>query len=177
MIGNITKIRLRSYICASSDVFLPSISSLTIDRNADNTDFFCAWNNMFINVESGTYFKLKWFLNVCRILIGRKRVHWTILMTSTNFTARGRHCKRKSDRCLWREIWKMCEKTSRYSISYDGFLLKGRSKLSTLWKRTKSTFLMTSSPKHTLICKMFIFQSHKGSFTIIDIYESVHSVR
>ena len=28
MIGNITKIRLRSYICASSDVFLPSISSL-----------------------------------------------------------------------------------------------------------------------------------------------------
>ena len=29
MIGNITKIRLRSYICASSDVFLPSISSLT----------------------------------------------------------------------------------------------------------------------------------------------------
>ena len=30
MIGNITKIRLRSYICASSDVFLPSISSLNI---------------------------------------------------------------------------------------------------------------------------------------------------
>ena len=29
MIGNITKIRLRSYICASSDVFLPSISSLS----------------------------------------------------------------------------------------------------------------------------------------------------
>ena len=28
MIGNITKIRLRSYICASSDGFLPSISSL-----------------------------------------------------------------------------------------------------------------------------------------------------
>ena len=28
MIGNITKIRLRSYIFASSDVFLPSISSL-----------------------------------------------------------------------------------------------------------------------------------------------------
>ena len=28
MIGNITKIRLRAYICASSDVFLPSISSL-----------------------------------------------------------------------------------------------------------------------------------------------------
>ena len=32
MIGNIpvTKIRLRSYICASSDVFLPSISSLRV---------------------------------------------------------------------------------------------------------------------------------------------------
>ena len=30
MIGNITKIRLRSYICANSDVFLPSISSLNI---------------------------------------------------------------------------------------------------------------------------------------------------
>ena len=30
MIGNITKIRLRSYICASSDVFLPSISSLKL---------------------------------------------------------------------------------------------------------------------------------------------------
>ena len=32
MIGNITKIRLRSYICASSDVFLPSISSLTTNE-------------------------------------------------------------------------------------------------------------------------------------------------
>ena len=30
MICNITKIRIRSYICASSDVFLPSISSFSV---------------------------------------------------------------------------------------------------------------------------------------------------
>ena len=46
MIGNITKIRLRSYICASSDVFLPSISSLEegvrgkILKFADDTKLF-----------------------------------------------------------------------------------------------------------------------------------------
>ena len=37
MIGNITKIRLRSYICASSDVFLPSIAVLTTNFPAPQT--------------------------------------------------------------------------------------------------------------------------------------------
>ena len=46
MIGNITKIRLRSYICTSSDVFLPSISSLTsqLDQNDVSTLKMCGGN-------------------------------------------------------------------------------------------------------------------------------------
>ena len=35
MICNITKIRLRSYICASIDVFLPSISSLFANNKSE----------------------------------------------------------------------------------------------------------------------------------------------
>ena len=42
MIGNITKIRLRSYICASSDVFLPSISSLIVGKWASSEKGRCA---------------------------------------------------------------------------------------------------------------------------------------
>ena len=44
---NITKIRLRSYICASIDVFLPSISSLKSEfktKAVDNGDWFTYTN-------------------------------------------------------------------------------------------------------------------------------------